>query len=326
MNNEIKKITAIGVFFAGLFFGLPASAQDTYPSKPIRLVLGFAAGGGTDVIARTLAQKMGEILGQTVILENKPGANGNIAADMVVKSDADGYTLLYNTSSIVLSPSLYSSLNYDVLKDFSPVSLTANIPIILVVSPKLGMTNVQAFVSALKARPGQINYASAGNGNITHLSALLFLQAVGASATHIPYKSESPAVTDVMGGQVDFYLGTAAGVIPMVRDNRLNGLAVSTLARMEAVPGIPTMSESVAPGLELGAWSGIIAPAGTKPEIIDKLNATIKLAMQDKVLLQKFEAQGAQPKYSTPSQYEAFIKSELVRWTEIIKLNKVRMD
>ena len=326
MNNEIKKITAIGVLFASLFFCLPASAQDTYPSKPIRLVLGFAAGGGTDVIARTLAQKMGEILGQTVILENKPGANGNIAADMVVKSDADGYTLLYNTSSIVLSPSLYSSLNYDVLKDFSPVSLTANIPIILVVSPKLGMTNVQAFVSALKARPGQINYASAGNGNITHLSALLFLQAVGASATHIPYKSESPAVTDVMGGQVDFYLGTAAGVIPMVRDNRLNGLAVSTLTRMEAVPGIPTMSESVAPGLELGAWSGIIAPAGTKPEIIDKLNATIKLAMQDKVLSQKFEAQGAQPKYSTPSQYEAFIKSELVRWTEIIKQNKVRMD
>jgi tripartite-type tricarboxylate transporter receptor subunit TctC len=318
---------AIHTAIAGMLgLALPAHADDNYPSKPIRMVLGFAAGGGTDVIARGLAQKMGEILGTQVFVDNRPGANGNIAADIVAKAPADGYTLLYNTSSIVLSPGLYSKLSYDVTRDLAPVSITANLPIILVASPKTSIKSAEELVSILKAQPGKLNYASAGNGNITHLSALLFLQATGATATHVPYKSEAPAVTDVAGGQVDFYMGTAPGVIPLMKDKRLTPLAVATLKRMDAVPDIPTLSETVAKDLELGAWSGIIAPAGTKPEIINKLNAAIQKALHDKELLAKFAPQGAEPKYGTPAEYGAFIQSELTRWTRLIRQNNIRID
>lgn len=301
-------------------------AQDSYPNKPIRLILGFGAGGGTDVITRALAQKMTEILGQPVVVENKAGANGNIAAEMVAKAPADGYTLLYNTSGVAISPALYPKLSYDVTRDLVPVSITANLPIILVTSNKLNADSPQEFVNKLKANPGKLNYASAGNGNITHLSALLFLQSTDTTATHIPYKSEAPAVTDLAGGQVDFYLGTAPGVIPLIKDGRIKGQAVSTLKRMDAMPQLPTMIETVAPGLELGAWSGIMAPAGTKPEIIQKLNAAIVESLKDKGLLEKFASQGAEVRHSSPDQYGAFIKAEVARWGQIVRANKVTMD
>lgn len=303
-----------------------ATAQEAYPTKPIRLVLGFAAGGGTDVITRALAQKMGDILGQPVIVDNKAGANGNIAGDIVAKSAADGYTLLYNTSSIAISPGLYPQLSYDVSKDLTPISITANLPIILVTAKKLNMKTAQEFVEYLKARPDRVNYASAGNGNITHLSALLFLSATGTKAVHVPYRSEAPAVTDLASGQVDFYLGTAPGVIPLIKDDRISGLAVSTLKRMDSMPQLPTMSETIANGLELGAWSGIMAPMGTKPEIILKLNTAIGQALKDKALLDKFAVQGAEARHSTSAQYGAFIQSELTRWGQIIRTNAVKMD
>ncbi|MDO9024005.1 tripartite tricarboxylate transporter substrate binding protein [Zwartia sp.] len=301
-------------------------AQDNYPNKPIRLILGFGAGGGTDVITRALAQKMTEILGQPVVVENKAGANGNIAAEMVAKAPADGYTLLYNTSGVAISPALYPKLAYDITRDLAPVSITANLPIILVTANKLNVGSPQELVNKLKANPGKLNFASAGNGNITHLSALLFLQSTGTTATHVPYKSEAPAVTDLAGGQVDFYLGTAPGVIPLIKDGRIKGQAVSTLNRMDAMPQLPTMIETVAPGLELGAWSGIMAPAGTKPEIIQKLNNAIAESLKDKGLLEKFASQGAEVRHSSPDQYGAFIKSEKARWDQIVRANKVTMD
>jgi tripartite-type tricarboxylate transporter receptor subunit TctC len=301
-------------------------AQDNYPNKPIRLILGFGAGGGTDVITRALAQKMTEILGQPVVVENKAGANGNIAAELVAKAPADGYTLLYNTSGVAISPALYPKLSYDITRDLAPVSITANLPIILVTANKLNADSPQDLVNKLKANPGKLNYASAGNGNITHLSALLFLQSTGTTATHIPYKSEAPAVTDLAGGQVDFYLGTAPGVIPLIKDGRIKGQAVSTLKRMDAMPQLPTMNETVAPGLELGAWSGMMAPAGTKPEVIQKLNAAIAESLKDKGLLEKFASQGAEVRHSSPDQYGAFIKAEIARWDQIVRANKVTMD
>ncbi|SCK26042.1 Tripartite-type tricarboxylate transporter, receptor component TctC [Variovorax sp. HW608] len=316
-------LAAVGI---GMAWTPASHAQEAYPAKPIRLVLGFAAGGGTDVIARALAQRMGELLGQPVIVDNKAGANGNIAAETVARATPDGYTLLYNTSSIAISPALYPKLSYDVSKDLVPVSPTANLPIILVAAKNLGLKSAQDFVAYLKAHPGQLNYASAGNGNITHLSALLFLQATGTKATHIPYRSEAPAITDVAGGQVAFYLGTAPGVTPLMKDGRVLGLAVASLKRMPTAPELPTMSETVAKDLELGAWSGIMAPAGTRPEIIDKLNAAVGTALKDKALLEKFAMQGAEPRHGTPSQYGAFIQSELLRWSQIIRANGVRMD
>ena len=305
---------------------MSAQAQDSYPSKPIRLVLGFAAGGGTDVIARALAQKMGEDLGQAVVVDNKSGANGNIAADLVAKAPADGYTLLYNTSSIVISPALYPKLTYDLGKDLTPVSITANLPIVLATASKLNVNTAQEFVAKLRANPGKLNYASAGNGNITHLSALMFLQATGTTATHVPYRSEAPAIADLAGGQVDFYLGTAAGVIPMIKDGRIKGLASATLKRMSIMPQLPTMNESVAKDLELGAWSGIMAPAGTPPEVVKRLGLAIERALAAPDLQERFTAQGAEPRHGTAAQYGEFIQAELKRWTQVIRANKVQMD
>jgi len=305
---------------------LPARAQDGYPNRPIRMVLGFAAGGGTDVIARALANKMGEILKQPVIIDNKSGANGNIAAETVAKAPSDGYTLLYNTSGVAISPGLYSKLGYDISKDLAPVSLTANLPLILVVAKRLNVESAQQFVDLLKTKPGAHNYGSAGNGNITHLAALLFLQATETTATHVPYRSEAPAVADLASGQVDFYLGTAPGVIPMIKGGRIRALAVSALKRMDSMPELPTLSETVANGLELGAWSGIMAPAGTSPDIINKINAAVAEAIKDKALINAFAAQGAEPKHNTPAQYGDFMQTELKRWNQVIRANHVSID
>jgi tripartite-type tricarboxylate transporter receptor subunit TctC len=328
MKQQLFTKTLVAGVSIGLGLALlhPAQAEESYPSKPIRLVLGFAAGGGTDVITRALAQRMGEILGQQIVVDNRAGANGNIAAEAVARAPADGYTLLYSTSSIAISPALYSKLSYDVSKDLTPVAMTANLPIILATAKRLKIHSVQDFVSLLRANPGKLNYASAGNGNITHLSALLFLQATGTRAIHVPYRSEAPAMTDLAGGQVDFYLGTAPGVTPLMKDGRVQGLAVSTLRRMETLPNLPTMSETVAKDLELGAWSGIMAPVGTRPEVIEKLNATIETALTDKALLDRFVVQGAEPRYSTAAQFGAFIQSELKRWSNTVKTNGVTME
>lgn len=323
-----KRITSM-LLAIGCLAGLlapTASAQDAYPTKPVRLVIGFAAGGGTDVIARALAERLGGILGQPVLLDNKAGANGNIAGEIVAKAQPDGYTLLYNTSSIVISPALYPKLTYDVTKDLVPVSMTANLPLVLVAAKKLDVRSAQDFVGYLKRNPGKLNYASAGNGNITHLSTLLMLQSLGAQATHVPYRSEAPALADLAGGQVDFYLATAPGAIPLIKDDRIRGLAVGTLERMDTLPQLPTMSEAVVKGLEVGAWSGIMAPAGTKPEIIQKLDAAIATALNDKALLEKFAAQGALPRYMPSARYGAYMHDELGRWVQIVKANPVKID
>ncbi|MDF2463231.1 MAG: hypothetical protein K0Q43_1466 [Ramlibacter sp.] len=326
---NLKKIAPtllLGITCFASLLASPAVAQEAYPSKPIRLVLGFAAGGGTDTIARALAERIGGILGQQVIVDNKTGANGNIAGEIVARSPADGYTLLYNTSSIVISPALYPKLSYDVSKELAPVAMTANLPLVLVASKKLEVRSVQDLISLMKRQPGKLNYGSAGNGNITHLSTLALLQATGTQAIHVPYRSEAPAIADLAGGQIDFYLATAPAAIPMIKDDRIRGLAVGTLERVDTLPQIPTLSETVAKGLEMGAWSGIMAPAGTRPEIIQKLNAAIATALNDKGLRERFAGQGALVQYMPPAKYGAFIQSELPRWSQIVRENAVKID
>lgn len=325
----IKKRVFASVLFVGALClnsaGI-AHAQDNYPNKSIRMVLGFPVGGGTDAIARALAQKMGEILGQSVIVENKPGANGNIAGDIVAKSPADGYTILYNTSSIVISPSLYQNLSYNFDKDLTPISLVANLPLVLLSSKQSGINSGKEFLEKLKANPGKLNYASAGNGNVTHLLSLMMLEAAGGKAMHLPYRGEAPALTDLAGGQVDFALSTAPAAIPLIRGDRVNGLAVSSIKRLENLPNIPTLSELMGKPLELGAWSGIMAPARTSPQIIAKLNSTIEKAMQDKSLLAIFAKHSAEPRFMDTKQYAVFMKTEFERLGKIVRDNNVKID
>jgi len=301
-------------------------AQDNYPNQPIRIVIGFGAGGGTDAVLRSIAGKLAENLGVPVVVDNKPGANGNLAGDAVSKSSADGYTLLYNTSSLVLSPHLYTQLSYDFARDLTPVALTANIPLALVTHPSVPVTTVQEFVACLKANPNKVNYASAGNGNVTHLAAVQLLQSVGAQATHVPYKSEGNALPDLLGGQVQFYLGTVNAMIPQIKQKNLRGLAVTSLTRIEAISDVPTLAETILPGTEFGAWSGVMAPTKTPRAIVAKLNTALNKALQDPELRAKIIGTGAEVRGSTVEQYDAFLKSEFKRWGQAVKAAGLKME
>lgn len=306
---------------------LAANAQAVYPSKPVKIVLGFSAGGGTDAIARTLAKHMGNTLNANVLIDNKPGANGNIAAEEVSRAAADGYTLLYNTSSIASSPALYSKrLSYDVTKDLVPVARTASLPIVLVVPTKSPFKTVEELVAYAKANPGKLNYASAGNGNVTHLASLSFEDAVGIKSTHIPYKGEAPALVDLMAGMVDYYFATSAGAIPAVKSGRLKALAVATKQPLDTLPGVPTLDATVAKGLELAAWSGLMAPTGTPADIVAKLNGAVGKALADPEVLAFFANQSAQATPSTSEEYGVFLKSEVDALAKVIKGAGLTLD
>ncbi len=315
---------AIACALSGLAGAAPA--QTAYPDKPIKLVLAFPPGGPTDLVARVLAQKLGEQMGQTVIVENKPGANGNIAAELVAKSLPDGYTVFYNTSAVALSPALYKKLGYDVLSDFAPVALTAVIPLVLAVHPSLPVTTIQEFIDYLKLNPGKFSYGSAGNGNITHLGAFLMLQAKGLSAAHIPYKGSAPALMDLVGGQTQFTTDTVNSALPFIKEKRLRALAVTSLTRTSVLPDVPTLNETVMPGFEVGAWQGLLVPAKTSPEIVKRLNAEILKALASSDVRAKLALQGAEPLGSTPIEYGAYIKSEVDRWIKVVKQSGVTLD
>jgi len=303
-----------------------ALAQGAFPDKPIRMVLPFPPGGPTDLVARVLAQKMSDQMGQQVVIDNKPGANGNIAAEMVAKANPDGYTVLYNTSSIALSATLYKKLNYDVRTDFAPIALTAVIPLVLMVHPSVPVQNLNEFVQHLKANPGKVSYGSAGNGNITHLGAFLVLQQKGVQANHIPYKGSIPALTDLVGGQTQFMTDTVNSALPFIKDNKLRAIAVTSLKRTQVLPGVPTLAELGMPGFEVGAWQGLLAPAKTPPEVIARLNVEITKALAAPDVRAKLAVQGADPLGSTPAEYGQYIRNEIDRFANVIRQSGVTIE
>ncbi len=316
----------------GLAAGLAVCAPmgqalaQTYPSKPITLVIPFPPGGPTDLVARVLAKKLGEQMGQSVVVDNKPGANGNIGAMAVVKAPADGHTVLYNTSSITLSPALYKSLGYDVQRDLAPVALTAVVPLALVVNPNVPANNVREFVAYAKANPGKLSYGSAGNGNVTHLAAYQFVQSQGLDATHIPYKGSAPADVDLVAGQIQFMTDTINSVMPFIKDKRLKLLAVTTAKRMSLFPEAPTLAETVMPGFEAGAWQGVMVPAGTPAAVVQRLNSELLKALKSPEVLEKLAQQGAEALGSSPEEYGAYVKKELARWASVVKATGISLD
>ena len=303
-----------------------AQAQDVWPSKPITLIVPFPPGGPTDLVARVLAQQVGQQLGQSVIVDNRPGANGNIGNGLVAKAAADGYTVLYNTSSIALSPSLYKKLSYDVNKDLRPVALTAVVPLGLVVNPKLPVNTVQEFVQYAQANKGKLSYGSAGNGNVTHLAAFQVVQHYKIDASHVPYKGSAPADVDLVAGQIEFMTDTINSVAPFIKDGKLKLLAVSTGERIPNFPDAPTLAESGMTGFEAGAWQGVMLPAKTPDAIVQRLNAELKKALKDPGVLEKLRLQGTEPLGSTPQAYGDYINSEIKRWAGVVKSTGVSLD
>ncbi|MPT41284.1 MAG: tripartite tricarboxylate transporter substrate binding protein [Achromobacter sp.] len=321
----MKKVLVAGSL-AILALGGAAGAQAAWPERPVTMVVPFPPGGPTDLVARVLAKQLTDQLGQTVVVENKGGANGNIGMQYAAAAKPDGYTVLYNTSSIALSPNLYRSLAFDPVKDFAPVSSTAVIPLVLLVHPSVPAKDTQAFVQYARQNPGKLSYGSAGAGNVTHLGALLLLRSLQIDAVHVPYRGSAPAMTDLVGGQVQLMTNTLNDSLGFIREGKLRALAVTSGARSDQLPDVPTVAEAAVPGFEMGAWQGVVVPAGTPGPVIDKLNAEIRRALQSPEMQKQLKAQGAQALGSTPQEYAAYIKSEISRWGEVVKAANVKLD
>ena len=305
----------------GFFLALMTSMlwAQSWPTKPVRMIIAFPPGGPTDLVSRVLAQKLSEQLGQQVIVDNKPGAGGNIAAELAARAVPDGYTIFYNTSAIVIGPALYGKVNYDTLKDFTPVLLTASVPMVLVVNPQLPARSVKEFLDLAKSRSGALNYSSSGTGTITHLASAMMSTQTGIQTQHIPYKGSAPGLVDLASGQTQFMIDTINTVLPYVRDNRLRGLAVTSAKRSPLLPDLPTLAEAGISGFEAAAWQGIVVPTGTPNEIVQKLNAEVNKALTHPDIRSRLAAQGADILGGTPAEYAAYLRSEMPRWAKAVK-------
>ena len=299
----------------------------TYPTRPIRLVVPFTPGGTTDILARAIGQKLNEAWGQPVVIENVPGAGGSVGADKVAKSSADGYTLLMgHIGTLAVNPSLYPNLPYDPVKSFAPVAWVASVPNVLVVHPSVPAKNVKELVALAKAKPGQLNYGSGGNGSAANLATEYFKVRTETSMVHIPYRGTGPAVTDLIGGQIQVLFTGAPAVIGQIKNGQLRALAVSSPKRVDALPDLPTVAEAGYKDFEADQWYGVVAPAGTPPDIVAKLNAQINAALNSPELKTRLRNEGAIARPGTPQEFGQLIVREIVRWRPVITSGRVKSD
>lgn len=300
------------------------SATEAYPTKTIRMIIGFPAGGPTDAVGRAIAQKLSQKLGQQVIVENIAGAGANLGAQAVARSAPDGYTMHYNTSTLAIAPAIYPQLGYHPVKDFAPVVLAAEVPLVLVVNPLVKAETPNDLIALLQRHPGRFNYGSSGNGTIEHLALAQFVYKYKLDATHVPYKGVAPAVMDLIAGQTQFGMTSLNTALPYIKDGKLKALAVGSKARSKALPSIPTMSESLSANFVYTAWQGILFSKGTPPAIVEKMNRTVNDVLKDEALRQQLSAQGVDVIGGSADQYANFIKSELGRWAEAAKVSGAR--
>ena len=322
-THRRRRLLVLGT--AGALLARPAFAQQPaaagFPSRPVRLVVAFPPGGPTDVVARILAERMSRELGQPLVVENRGGANGNIAAEAVAKAEPDGYTILYNTSSIAISRALYRSLAYDLLRDLAPVGLTAASPLALVVHPAQPPRSPAEFIAWARANTGRLTYSSGGIGTISHLVSFLVLRHIGAEAVHVPYRGTAAALTDAAAGNVQFTSDTVVTALPLIQEGRVRAIAVSSAERTPLLPEVPSMAESgmMPPGFEVGAWQGILAPARTPPAAIARLNAALGVALADPEVRARLAAQGARVTGGSPEEYARYLREEVERWGRVVR-------
>jgi tripartite-type tricarboxylate transporter receptor subunit TctC len=304
-----------------------AHAQDNYPTKAIRLVVPFAAAGPTDIIARLVAAKMTETLGQQVVIDNRGGAGGNLGSDIVAKSPGDGYTLLMGTvATHAINAALYPTMPYDPVKDFEPVSLLVVVPGVLEINPLVPAKNLKEFIALLKANPTKYSYASSGNGTPLHLSGELFKTMADVQMEHVPYRGSGPALIDVLSGQVPSMFDLLPSSLPYIKDGKLRALAVTSLKRADTLPDVPTMAEAGLPGYETYTWNALFAPARTPPAIVKKLNEAANKAVADPTTRAKLIELNAQVVGTTPAQLAEHVKAELAKWTPVVKRSGAKVD
>ena len=315
MQSRVR-LSLAAVAAATLLFGV--AAAQPYPSRPVRIVVGFQAGGGTDIAARVIAQKLADALDTTFIVDNRPGAAGNIGADIVAKSNADGYTILMANSTIAI-PSLSVKLPFNVKNDFAPVSNIALGPSVLLVNPSLPVTDVKGLVALAKAKPRTLIYGSGGVGNVTHLAMELLMSMTGIEMTHIPYKGAAPSVVGLLGGEVQLLFAGIPGVLAQISAGKVRALGVSISQRSPALPNVPTIAEAGLPGYYAASWYGLMVPAGTPNSTIDILAKQIGTIMRVPEVKEKMLAQGFEPVGDTPAQFGKFISEEILRWEQVVK-------
>lgn len=302
-----------------------ALAQD-YPSKPVRLLIGFPPGGGVDIVARLLVPKVGEQLGQQVVIDNRPGAAGNLALELLAKAPADGYTLMFTTPTVTVNPALYPKITYDSLKDFAPVGLVATTVYILVVHPSLPVKSVKELLALARARPGQLNYSSGGNGAAAHLAGELFRSMTGIDIVHVPYKGIAPGLIAVLSGEAQLTFGSQPSTVPHMKQGKLRGLAVTSAKRSSFTPDLPAIAEAGVPGYETTAWYGILAPARTPREIVTRVNGEFAKALGTPDVSSALAAQSFEAAPGTPDQFGKLIADELEKWRKVVKASGMRVD
>jgi tripartite-type tricarboxylate transporter receptor subunit TctC len=301
-------------------------AQETFPNKPIRILVGFTAGSVTDFLARAVGQRMSESWGQQVVVDNRPGAGGVIASDLLSRATPDGYTVLVVSSSHATNPSLYSKLPYDTLKDFAGITFLADVPNVLITTPALGLKSVRELIELAKSKPGQINYASAGVGSGTHMNGEQFKLEAGVNVVHVPYKGSPEAIANTVSGSVQYYFAPITGATSLIKAGRVTALAVSTKNRSPVLPDTPTVAESGLPGFDYSVWYGMVAPAGTPNDLKNKFAKEVAriFAMQD--VKERMLTQGATLRPTSPEEFDAFIRKEIVRMAKIIKDAGIRIE
>ena len=321
-----RHLVLIASAFATLA-GAPAWSQAAYPSRPIRLVVPFPAGGGTDLIAREVANKVATANGWSIIIDNKPGSGGNLGVDAAAKAPADGYTLvLGQTSNLAINPTLYPKLPYKPETDLAPVGLVAQAPLVLVVAANSPYKTLADVVAAAKAKPDALNYASSGNGTVAHLAAELLQKQAGVKFTHVPYKGAAQGSTDLIGGQIQMYMSSVPTLIGYIKNGKMRAIAVTSQQRTTDLPDVPTVAESGFKGFEAVTWFGVAGPDGLPKDVVTRLNTAFNQALGDAEVKKKLAGQGAEVRGSTPEQFGALIKSEIVRWGKVVEASGAKVD
>jgi len=319
------KWRAAAAILAALAAAGVCTAQN-YPNRPIRFLVGFPPGGTSDILARSIGQKLAEAVGQQVVIENRPGAGGNIGAEAAAKAPPDGYTIFMSTTSQAISASLYRKLNYDLVRDFAPVIQAVNYTNLLVVHPSLPVGSVKELVALARARPGELNYGTAGNGTPPHMTGELFNSYTGVKLQHVPYKGGAPAIADLLGGQITIMFDNVPPLLPHVQAGKMRPLAVTSLNRIAVLREVPTLDESGLKGFDSVAWNGVLAPAGTPRDIILRLNAEIVRILSLPDVRERLSSQGADPVGGTPEEYAALIRSEIRKWAKVVKDSGAKVD